>query len=61
MAPGWGAGSWGHPWDNWVAASTPGEDEVYGAQESHGGDEAPSALVGMTNRQDGHRVLPYVC
>lgn len=61
MAPVWGAGSWGHTQDNWVAATTSGEDEVHRARESHGGEEAPLALVGMRNRQDGHSVLPNAC
>lgn len=35
----WGAGSWGHTWDNRAAVSTSGEDEVHRAQESPGRDE----------------------
>lgn len=44
-----------------MAATTSGEDEVHRARESHGGEEAPLALVGMRNRQDGHSVLPNAC
>lgn len=57
MAPVWGAGSWGHTRDNWVAASTSGEDEVHRAQESHGGGGGPFGS-GRDEKQAGQPQCP---
>lgn len=60
MAPVWGAGSWGHTQDNWVAATTSGEDEVHRAQESHGGGGGPFGS-GRDEKQAGQPQCPTLC